>query len=164
MHTTKWEVQTLSFACWKTVQNGKWASFRLPTEWTILHIHDLCLKYSLLSWQPGPTDTHIHTHGERTTRVQTRLRFAGRDKVETWGSSKDNTELMTRLSDMMEKQPRLLSSKLFQRHRQVEVVLNRSVLAWKEIEKSRERSSDISCESETGKEEWMSWQQLLSHV
>ncbi|XP_022605554.1 ceramide kinase isoform X2 [Seriola dumerili] len=56
---------------------------------------------------------------------------------------------MTRLSEMMEKQPRLLSSKLFQRHRQFEVVLNRSVLAWKEIERSRQRSSGISSESET---------------
>ncbi|XP_056224002.1 ceramide kinase [Seriola aureovittata] len=56
---------------------------------------------------------------------------------------------MTRLSEMMEKQPRLLSSKLFQRHRQFEVVVNRSDLAWKEIEKSRQRSSGISRESET---------------
>ncbi|XP_040886205.1 ceramide kinase isoform X2 [Toxotes jaculatrix] len=56
---------------------------------------------------------------------------------------------MTRLSEIMEKQPRLLSSKLFQRHRQFEVVLNRSVLAWKEIERNRKRSSGISSVSET---------------
>ncbi|GAA6233322.1 ceramide kinase-like [Lates japonicus] len=49
----------------------------------------------------------------------------------------------------MEKQPRLLSSRLFQKHRQFEVVLNRSFLAWREIEKSRKRSSDISSVSET---------------
>ncbi|XP_026182780.1 ceramide kinase isoform X2 [Mastacembelus armatus] len=48
----------------------------------------------------------------------------------------------------MEKQAILLSSKLFQKHRQVEVVLNRSFLAWKEIEKSRKRSSGISPISE----------------
>ncbi|XP_045928677.1 ceramide kinase [Micropterus dolomieu] len=56
---------------------------------------------------------------------------------------------MTRVSDIMETQPRLLSSKLFRKHRQVEVVLNRSVLAWKEIEKSGKRSSGISLISET---------------
>ncbi|XP_070785292.1 ceramide kinase [Enoplosus armatus] len=56
---------------------------------------------------------------------------------------------MTRLSDIMEKLPRLLSSELFQKHRQVEVVLNRSVLAWKEIEKRRKRSCGISSVSET---------------
>nr|XP_046235181.1 ceramide kinase [Scatophagus argus] len=50
----------------------------------------------------------------------------------------------------MEKQPILLSSKLFQKHRQVEVVLNRSVLVWKETEKSKKRSSGISSVSETG--------------
>ncbi|XP_041820174.1 ceramide kinase [Chelmon rostratus] len=56
---------------------------------------------------------------------------------------------MTRLGDNMEKQARLLSSKLFQKHRQVEVVLNRSVLAWKETEKSEKRSSGISSALET---------------
>ncbi|XP_029350952.1 ceramide kinase isoform X2 [Echeneis naucrates] len=56
---------------------------------------------------------------------------------------------MTRLNEVMDKQPRLLSSKLFQKHRQVEVVLSRSVLYWKEIEKSRKRSSCTSRESET---------------
>ncbi|XP_069020877.1 ceramide kinase-like [Embiotoca jacksoni] len=44
----------------------------------------------------------------------------------------------------MEKQPSLLSSKLFQKQRQVEVVLNRSVLAWKRKEGNRKRSSGIS--------------------
>lgn len=57
---------------------------------------------------------------------------------------------MTRLSDNMEKQARLLSSKLYQRRRQVEVVLNRSVLAWKEIENSKRRSSGTGSDSETG--------------
>uniref|UniRef100_UPI0037E80EDB ceramide kinase n=1 Tax=Semicossyphus pulcher TaxID=241346 RepID=UPI0037E80EDB len=44
----------------------------------------------------------------------------------------------------MENQPRLLLSKLFLKHRQVEVVLNGNVLAWKKIEKSRKRRSGIS--------------------
>ncbi|XP_073336894.1 ceramide kinase [Pagrus major] len=56
---------------------------------------------------------------------------------------------MTRLSDNMEKPARLLSSRLYQKRRQVEVVLNRSVLAWKEIEKSKRRSSGTSSVSET---------------
>lgn len=49
----------------------------------------------------------------------------------------------------MEKEPRLLSSKLFQKHRQVEVVLHRRVLAWKEIESKKKRRSGISSLSET---------------
>ncbi|XP_078138205.1 ceramide kinase [Centroberyx gerrardi] len=49
----------------------------------------------------------------------------------------------------MEKQSRLLSSQLFQKRRLVEVVLNRSVLAWKEIETGRKRSSGINSVSET---------------
>ncbi|XP_070848552.1 ceramide kinase [Chaetodon trifascialis] len=44
----------------------------------------------------------------------------------------------------MEKQSRLLSSRLFQKHRQVEVILSTSVLAWKETEKSKKRRSGIS--------------------
>ncbi|TMS02574.1 Ceramide kinase [Larimichthys crocea] len=44
----------------------------------------------------------------------------------------------------MQKQPRLLSARLFQKHRQVEVVLSRSVLAWKETEKSKKRSGSTS--------------------
>lgn len=51
---------------------------------------------------------------------------------------------MTRLSGDMEKQARLLSSKLQTGHKQVEVVLNRSVLAWKEAERRKETSSGIS--------------------
>ncbi|XP_076008156.1 ceramide kinase [Genypterus blacodes] len=51
---------------------------------------------------------------------------------------------MAPLSDIMEKQPRLLSSKLFHKHRQVEVTLNRGDLAWKETESRRKRSSDVS--------------------
>lgn len=58
---------------------------------------------------------------------------------------------MTRLSDIMETQDRLLFSKLFHKHRQVEVTLNRSVLAWKETEKSRKGNSGISNRAETGK-------------
>ncbi|XP_054480699.1 ceramide kinase [Anoplopoma fimbria] len=54
---------------------------------------------------------------------------------------------MTRLSDIMEQPDRLLSTMLFHKHRQVEVALNRSVLAWKEIERSRKRSSGISSNS-----------------
>ncbi|XP_029902075.1 ceramide kinase isoform X2 [Myripristis murdjan] len=50
----------------------------------------------------------------------------------------------------MEKQARLLSSQLVQKQRLVEVLLNRSVLAWKEIETSRKRGSGISNISETG--------------
>lgn len=56
---------------------------------------------------------------------------------------------MTRLSDNMEKQGRLLSSRLHQGRRQVEVVLNRCALAWKEIEKSKRRSSGTGSVSET---------------
>uniref|UniRef100_A0A3Q1GMS1 Ceramide kinase n=1 Tax=Acanthochromis polyacanthus TaxID=80966 RepID=A0A3Q1GMS1_9TELE len=44
----------------------------------------------------------------------------------------------------MDKQAKLLSSRLFLKHRQVEVVLNRSVLTWKEADKERKRSSGIS--------------------
>lgn len=51
---------------------------------------------------------------------------------------------MTRLSGDMEKQARLLSSKLQKGHKHVEVVLNRSVLAWKEAERRKETSSGIS--------------------
>lgn len=50
----------------------------------------------------------------------------------------------------MEKQSRLLSSKLFQKYREVEVILNRTVLTWKEIERrSRKRSSNHSNTYET---------------
>lgn len=58
---------------------------------------------------------------------------------------------MTRLSGEMEKQGRLLSSKLFQGHKQVDVVLNRGVLAWKGTEKKKKSSSGISSLSERGK-------------
>ncbi|XP_028256248.1 ceramide kinase [Parambassis ranga] len=51
---------------------------------------------------------------------------------------------MTRLSDNMEKQAKLLSTKLLHNHRQVEVILNRSVLAWKVTEKSGKRSSGVT--------------------
>ncbi|KAL7370668.1 hypothetical protein ABVT39_007285 [Epinephelus coioides] len=44
----------------------------------------------------------------------------------------------------MEKQGRLLCSRLFLKHRQVEVAVNRSVLAWRETERSRTRSSGIN--------------------
>ncbi|XP_029318010.1 ceramide kinase [Cottoperca gobio] len=56
---------------------------------------------------------------------------------------------MTRLSDIMETQGKLLYSKLFHKHRQVEVALNCSILSWKEIERSRKRSSGISNSAET---------------
>ncbi|XP_042367596.1 ceramide kinase [Plectropomus leopardus] len=56
---------------------------------------------------------------------------------------------MTRLSDTMEKQGRLLSSRLFVKHRQVEVALSRSVLAWKETERNRKRSSGITNSADT---------------
>ncbi|XP_042259391.1 ceramide kinase [Thunnus maccoyii] len=56
---------------------------------------------------------------------------------------------MTLLSDIMEKQAKLLSSKLLLKRRQVEVLLNRSVLAWKDAEKSSKGRSDISNISET---------------
>ncbi|KAF1372476.1 hypothetical protein PFLUV_G00265810 [Perca fluviatilis] len=49
----------------------------------------------------------------------------------------------------MEPQARLLSAILFHKHRQVEVALNRSVLAWKEIERSRKRAPGISNSAET---------------
>ncbi|XP_072233202.1 ceramide kinase [Leuresthes tenuis] len=44
---------------------------------------------------------------------------------------------MTGPCHTMENQPILLSSKLFLKHSQVEVVLNRSVFAWKEIEENK---------------------------
>ncbi|KAM4614844.1 ceramide kinase isoform 2-T2 [Polymixia lowei] len=46
---------------------------------------------------------------------------------------------MTGLNEVMEKPPRLLSSQLFHKQGLVEVVLNRSVLAWKETETSGKR-------------------------
>lgn len=49
----------------------------------------------------------------------------------------------------MDKQQRLLSSRLFHKHAEVEVVLNRTVLSWREIEKSRKRTSDISSTLDT---------------
>ncbi|KAK2858847.1 hypothetical protein Q5P01_003467 [Channa striata] len=49
----------------------------------------------------------------------------------------------------MEKQPRLLSSKLVHKQRQVEVVLNSRILAWKEIESSRKRGSGLNDTSGT---------------
>ncbi|XP_074481751.1 ceramide kinase isoform X1 [Sebastes fasciatus] len=53
---------------------------------------------------------------------------------------------MTRLSDTMEEPAMLLCSKLFLQHRQrqVEVSLTSCVLVWKEVERSRKRSSGIS--------------------
>lgn len=57
---------------------------------------------------------------------------------------------MTRLSENLEKQARLLSSKLVQSDRWVEVVITPAVLAWKGLEKE-EKSSDISSLSKTGK-------------
>ncbi|KAM7366994.1 hypothetical protein PAMP_014924 [Pampus punctatissimus] len=56
---------------------------------------------------------------------------------------------MIRLSDIMDKQARLLSSKLFLKHRQVEVLLNRSVLAWKDVERNKKGKPGISNISET---------------
>lgn len=50
----------------------------------------------------------------------------------------------------MEKLPRLLSSHLFQERRQLEVVLNRRVLAWRETETSKTPSCGISSLPETG--------------
>ncbi|KAM6895777.1 ceramide kinase [Xenentodon cancila] len=44
----------------------------------------------------------------------------------------------------MENQPNILTSTLFLKHREVEVVINRNVLSWKETEKKRRRGSDIS--------------------
>ncbi|XP_068573206.1 ceramide kinase [Cebidichthys violaceus] len=43
----------------------------------------------------------------------------------------------------MEEQARLLSSMLYHKHRQVEVALNRSVLAWKEMGRRRKCSSGV---------------------
>lgn len=60
--------------------------------------------------------------------------------------------LMTCLSENLEKQARLLSSKLVQSDRWVEVVINPAVLAWKEFEKE-EKSSHVSSFSKTGKSE-----------
>lgn len=45
---------------------------------------------------------------------------------------------------IMEKQAGLLSSKLLQGRKQVDVVLNRCVFAWREVEKGGETSSGIS--------------------
>lgn len=59
---------------------------------------------------------------------------------------------MACLSANLEKQARLLSSKLVQDDRWVEVVINPAGLAWKELEKE-EKSSDISSFSKTGKSE-----------
>ncbi|KAM7378065.1 hypothetical protein PAMA_013119 [Pampus argenteus] len=56
---------------------------------------------------------------------------------------------MIRPSDIMDKPDRLLSSKLFLKRRQVEVVLNRSVLAWKGVERNSKGKSGISNISET---------------
>lgn len=56
---------------------------------------------------------------------------------------------MACLSENLEKQDRLLSSRLVQNDRWVEVVINPVVLAWKRLEK-KEESSDISL-STTGK-------------
>ncbi|KAG7497335.1 ceramide kinase [Solea senegalensis] len=50
---------------------------------------------------------------------------------------------------MEKEQPRLLCSRLFLKNRLVEVALNRSVLAWKETEKSRRRRSGFSSLSDT---------------
>uniref|UniRef100_A0A3B5B411 Ceramide kinase-like n=1 Tax=Stegastes partitus TaxID=144197 RepID=A0A3B5B411_9TELE len=49
----------------------------------------------------------------------------------------------------MDKQAKLLSSKLLQKHRLVEVVLNRSVLAWEEAEEGRKRSNSGAAHSHT---------------
>ncbi|XP_026217381.1 ceramide kinase [Anabas testudineus] len=62
----------------------------------------------------------------------------------------------------MEKQQRLLSSKLFQKSRQVEVALSRSVLAWREVEKSRKRGSGFSNSSETARSHGVQVCEILS--
>ncbi|XP_053270863.1 ceramide kinase [Pleuronectes platessa] len=49
----------------------------------------------------------------------------------------------------MEKQPRLLCSRLLRGHTQVEVALNNSVLGWKDTDRSRKRSSGFSSLSGT---------------
>ncbi|KAI3366857.1 hypothetical protein L3Q82_009508, partial [Scortum barcoo] len=66
--------------------------------------------------------------------------YAGRNEVGA----------MTRPGDTeMERHGRLLGSRLFERHRQVEVVLSRGVLAWRETEESDRRSSGIGGVRET---------------
>lgn len=59
--------------------------------------------------------------------------------------------LMACLSENLEKQARLLSSKLVQSGRWMEVVINPAVLAWKELEKEKKSSDIISSFSKTGK-------------
>lgn len=49
----------------------------------------------------------------------------------------------------MDRQPRILSSKLFYKHAEVEVVLSRTLLSWKEIQLSQEHESDISNSQDT---------------
>ncbi|XP_055367830.1 ceramide kinase isoform X2 [Betta splendens] len=49
----------------------------------------------------------------------------------------------------MEKQPRLFSSEFFHKNRQVELVLSRGVLAWRELDKGGKRGSDIKSAPET---------------
>ncbi|XP_034018975.1 ceramide kinase isoform X2 [Thalassophryne amazonica] len=46
--------------------------------------------------------------------------------------------------EIMDKIPEILSSELFHRRRQVEVILNRTALSWREIRKNRKRSSRIT--------------------
>ncbi|KAJ0012526.1 hypothetical protein NQD34_016860 [Periophthalmus magnuspinnatus] len=49
----------------------------------------------------------------------------------------------------MDKQHRLLSMRLFLKQAEVEVVLNRVVLSWREIQMNTKRDSDISCPVDT---------------
>ena len=69
------------------------------------------------------------------------------------GHDKNRTNRATRVGAVMEKQPRLLCSRLLLGHRQVEVALNNSVLGWKDTDRSRKRSSGFSSLSGTG--EWL---------
>ncbi|KAM9845853.1 ceramide kinase [Aulostomus maculatus] len=58
--------------------------------------------------------------------------------------------LMTPHGEIMDKQPRLLSSQMILKRRQVEVTLHRGVLAWRDAERSVKRSCGVSSSSKTG--------------
>lgn len=93
-------------------------------------------------WLAHFTHTHIHTF----TLSHTLHTRDGRHSLHLlsqklrWDSAA--AKLMT--TSIMEKQARLLSSKLLQGHKQVEVVLNRCVFAWREAERGRKERSGIS--------------------
>lgn len=101
----------------------------------------LCLAKDLQGHAPvGSLTSLIHTYTLSHTPHQGLETFSLHAVAKSWESSA--AKLMT--TSIMEKQARLLSSKLFQGNKPVEVVLNSCVFVWREVERGGKTRSGNS--------------------